>query len=413
MNDLHRQVANWLREHIVEREEKWHYEGGRRDLRLDLLRGFAAFAMITDHIGGSDSWLYAITGGDRFVVSAAEVYVFISGAVMGIVYHNVFSRQGLGVTLMKAFHRAWQLYLVTIALTLSFAAIGAAWDLWWRPDTSGGLGIYVLEVLTLHRTMYLTDIPMMYTILLLAAGPVLLLMAQGYTRVALAGSFALWLVWQISPASAEVPWHIEGNTVFNIAAWQLLFVAGLAIGWHRATLEALLAHAARPLILASIAAVSLSILAIYVAQLSVLDELKQNSTVVSLFFEKANVPAGRLLAFTLLMTFAFVLTTLFWEPIKRLTGWLLMPFGENSLTAYSLHIFVVALIVKFSPRFLGDRVDLVESRTALQILGVAAIWLLIVLRPEATKLLKRFQARLIEHRLLSNMASTQPRGSAS
>jgi hypothetical protein len=52
-------------------------------------------------------------------VSAAEVYVFISGAVMGIVYHNVFIRQGLGAMLMKAFYRAWQLYVLTILLTLS------------------------------------------------------------------------------------------------------------------------------------------------------------------------------------------------------------------------------------------------------------------------------------------------------
>lgn len=412
MNDLDRRVGHWLRAHVVEREEKWHYEGGKRDLRLDLLRGFAAFAMITDHIGGADSWLYSITGGDRFVVSAAEVYVFISGAVMGIVYHNVFTRQGLGATLIKAAHRAWQLYVITIALTLSFAAIGAAWDLWWRPDTSSGLGTYVLEVLTLHRTMYLTDIPMMYTVLLLAAGPVLLLIAQGYTRIALAGSFLVWLVWQISPSSAEAPWHIEGNTVFNIAAWQVLFVTGLAIGWHRAKLETLLGHVTRPLVFASIAAVSVSIVALYLAQLTVLDEIKQNSTVASLFFDKVNVPAGRLLTFALLMTFAFVLTTLFWEPIKRLTGWLLMPFGENSLTAYSLHVFVVAVVVRFAPDVLGHRVDLVESRTALQALGVAAIWMLIVLWPETKKLLKSWQARLSDHGLFPNVETTQPRGSA-
>ncbi|MGE0688307.1 MAG: OpgC domain-containing protein [Dehalococcoidia bacterium] len=411
MKDLYLKAAHWLHEHIVEREEKWHYEGGKRDLRLDLLRGFAAFAMITDHIGGADSYLYSITGGDRFVVSAAEVYVFISGAVMGIVYHNVFTRQGIGATLMKAAHRAWQLYVITIVLTLSFAAIGAAWDLWWRPDTSGGIATYVLEVLTLHRTMYLTDIPMMYTILLLAAGPVLLLLAQGYTRIALAGSFAVWLLWQISPSSAEVPWHIEGNTVFNIAAWQVLFVAGLAIGWHRAKLETLFSHLARPVVFVSLATVSVAIVALYVAQLTVLDEIKQNSTAVSLFFDKANVPAGRLLTFGLLMTFAFVLTTLFWEPIKRLTGWLLMPFGENSLKAYSLHVFVVALVAKFGPEVLGGRVDLVESRTALQILGVAAIWLLIVLQPEAISLLKQCQARVGQHRFFSHV-STQPGGSA-
>jgi uncharacterized membrane protein len=52
MKDVHHSAfVRWLHEHVAEREEKWRYDGGKRDLRLDLLRGFAAFAMITDHIG--------------------------------------------------------------------------------------------------------------------------------------------------------------------------------------------------------------------------------------------------------------------------------------------------------------------------------------------------------------------------
>src|SRR5581483_5784853 len=54
---------------------------GRRDLRLDFLRGFCALAMIVDHIGGA-SWLYALTGGNRFFTSAAEGFIFISGLVV-------------------------------------------------------------------------------------------------------------------------------------------------------------------------------------------------------------------------------------------------------------------------------------------------------------------------------------------
>ena len=41
--------------------------------------------MVVDHFGG-DSWLYAITGGNRFYVSAAEGFIFISGFVMGQAY---------------------------------------------------------------------------------------------------------------------------------------------------------------------------------------------------------------------------------------------------------------------------------------------------------------------------------------
>ncbi len=44
----------------------WRYVGAKRDLRFDLLRGLAGIAMVTDHVGGQESWLYVLTGGNRF-----------------------------------------------------------------------------------------------------------------------------------------------------------------------------------------------------------------------------------------------------------------------------------------------------------------------------------------------------------
>src|SRR5262245_15137898 len=109
----------------------WHYEVSKRDFRLDLLRGFAVIAMIADHIGGERSWLYAITGGDAFFISAAEVFVFISGLLMGIIYAEVIARHGLGAALMKSLHRAWTLYLMTISLTLTLMALSTQVGLGW------------------------------------------------------------------------------------------------------------------------------------------------------------------------------------------------------------------------------------------------------------------------------------------
>jgi OpgC protein len=66
------------------RLRRWRYESlprsaGSRDLRIDLLRGFCVFVMIVDHVGGESSWLYVLTGGNRFMVSAAEGFVLLSG----------------------------------------------------------------------------------------------------------------------------------------------------------------------------------------------------------------------------------------------------------------------------------------------------------------------------------------------
>src|SRR5215218_6023927 len=78
---------------------------GTRDLRVDLLRGFCVFAMVVDHFGG-DSWLYAVTGGNRFYVSAAEGFIFISGFVMGQAYRSKRDRSGLTAAMSDALRRA-------------------------------------------------------------------------------------------------------------------------------------------------------------------------------------------------------------------------------------------------------------------------------------------------------------------
>src|SRR5690348_17685520 len=86
---------------------------GKRDLRVDLLRGFCIFAMVVDHFGG-DSWLYAITGGNRFYVSAAEGFIFISGFIMGQAYRAKRDRSGLPASMADALKRAHTLYLATV-----------------------------------------------------------------------------------------------------------------------------------------------------------------------------------------------------------------------------------------------------------------------------------------------------------
>jgi hypothetical protein len=50
-------------------------------MRLDLLRGFCVVVMVADHIGGEQSWLYVMTGGNRFFTSAAEGFVMRYGMV--------------------------------------------------------------------------------------------------------------------------------------------------------------------------------------------------------------------------------------------------------------------------------------------------------------------------------------------
>src|SRR5438477_10845772 len=92
----------------------WKYaEASKRDLRLDLLRGYCVLAMTVDHLD-APTWLYMLTGGNRFFVSAAEGFLFISGMVMGIIYRPIAETSGLWAAALKALRRSLFLYLVTV-----------------------------------------------------------------------------------------------------------------------------------------------------------------------------------------------------------------------------------------------------------------------------------------------------------
>jgi hypothetical protein len=165
---------------LLERVRTWSYYrtadvANRRDLRLDLLRGFCIFAMVVDHFGG-DSWLYAITGGNRFYVSAAEGFIFISGFVMGQAYRSKRDRAGLPAAMADALKRARTLYVATVALTLIFSILFLYTDIALWTGRDFGLGIdspleIAVAALTLHYTYHGTDILAMYTLLLLVAPP--------------------------------------------------------------------------------------------------------------------------------------------------------------------------------------------------------------------------------------------------
>ncbi len=362
--------------------QSWCYSGGRRDLRLDLLRGFAVIAMVADHIGGERSWLYAITGGDAFFVSAAEVFVFISGLLMGMIYAGVIARQGLGAALMKSLQRAWTLYLMTVTLTLTFMILSAQLGLGWDPEmTDATWSDLLVSVLTLHRTFYLTDILLLYTLLVLAAVPILVLLVHTQTALVLAGSWGLWMLWQLAPQHAQFPWSIVGNSVFNFPAWQALFVTALVIGYHRQRLEQHLARISGHLVLGISGTFVATVIGIYV--IVFLESTSPHVMLVEHFFGKVDLRIGRLLVFTGFFTFAFGLVTLTWAPIRRALGWLLLPLGQEALSAYILHLFVAALSVKVKPLVFTTGPATPTENTVFQLAGIAFIWTAIILRPIA------------------------------
>ena len=190
-------------------------------------------AMVVDHLGSS-SYLHFLTGGNVFFVSAAEAFVFISGMIVGLVYGETLRHEGYIPAARKALWRAWTLYRLTVVLTIGFIFIvvrdNLPWASWLDPTDPWQ---FVLSVLTLRRTFVFVDIPLMYTLLMLLAPLGLYFLARGRGWLVLAGSWAVWLAYQLSPIQQSIPTVIEGNWIFKIPAWQLLFFNAMVIGYNR------------------------------------------------------------------------------------------------------------------------------------------------------------------------------------
>src|ERR1700724_2146622 len=85
-----------------------------RDYRLDLLRGFANWAIFLDHIpNNAVNW---ITQRNYGFSDAADLFVFISGYTASFVYARMMLERGFIVGGTRLIKRVWQLYVAHIIL---------------------------------------------------------------------------------------------------------------------------------------------------------------------------------------------------------------------------------------------------------------------------------------------------------
>lgn len=334
----------------------WAYAAdSSRDLRLDLLRGFCVFAMIVDHVGGS-SYVHAVSGGGEFFVSAAEGFVFLSGFVMGMVYSVVVAKQGLEAGVKKALWRSWTLYKLTVALTVIFGLQlflyhydFGPFDTWPR---------FVADVVMLRQTIYLGDIPLIYTLLMASGAGALWLLSTGRTAWLLGGSAALWLAYQLNPDWAtNLPWTITNNTMFHFAAWQVYFISAMALGYHRQAVGRWLAAVPKGPLFAAVSGVFGLMLYLHLSGGSHLPDYFQRDDVrerLDGWFQKGGAGPLRLLAAVFVFQFAYLFVTYFWQPVQRFFGWLLLPLGQSSLYAYAMHVLLLGLFYEAFDR-LADR----------------------------------------------------------
>ena len=91
-----------------------------RDLRLDLFRGVANWAIFLDHI--PDNVVNWITTRNYGFSDAADLFVFISGYTASFVFARMMLERGFIVGATRLTKRVWQLYVAHIILFVIYIA---------------------------------------------------------------------------------------------------------------------------------------------------------------------------------------------------------------------------------------------------------------------------------------------------
>ncbi|PLS81356.1 hypothetical protein CYG49_02400 [Candidatus Saccharibacteria bacterium] len=345
---------------------------------FDLLRGYFVLVIVLDHLErwpGVFDWM---TGQGRLWSSAAEGFFLISGIMIGLIRGHRAIDKPLKVVSKILIERGVVLYLWAVATTLLFVTWGMLWPY-------GGLippGLFefqgeatapnmLWQIFNLQYSYGWAGFLKFYAIYIMLSPLVIWLLRSGLWWVVLLGSASVWLY-----GLDQDDWWLS---------WQLLFYTGAVLGfytysirdwWHgRTALD-------RRVLSAVIFSSSFIFLVLSVFWTFAWNYLKAPDNPIMSFtdydiarryvdplFDRVSLQPLRLLVTALWFTSLILLFSRFEHQLKRFAGWLLMPFGQNSLYVYILHGLVV-----FALDLLLPAKQYILQNIIVQILVVALLW---------------------------------------
>ncbi|MCW2078070.1 UNVERIFIED_ORG: hypothetical protein M2193_000245 [Bradyrhizobium japonicum] len=202
-----------------------------RDLRLDLFRGVANWAIFLDHI--PDNVVNWITTRNYGFSDAADLFVFISGYTASFVYARMMLERGFIVGATRLTKRVWQLYVAHIILfviyiaSISYLALRFGDSDMINEFNVAGLVDNATE--TLRQGLFLRfkplnlDVLPLYIVLMGLFPPVLWFMLRK-PDLTMVLSIVLWLA--ARHYGLNLTAYPAGQWYFNPYAWQVLFVFG-------------------------------------------------------------------------------------------------------------------------------------------------------------------------------------------
>ena len=210
--------------------------GKPRDVRLDVVRGLALMTIFINHVPGNP--LEQFTSRNFGFSDAAEAFVLMSGMAVALAYSKGFFRGEWRKTAGRMLARARTLYVVhVVTMSLALVIVGTGLLLCGTAQVAGQVNFTRLQIDGLKAVLgipllgyqigYFNILPL-YVVLLVSA---IAFLAIGVRHVGamLALSASLWVLAHLT--GINLPnWPGDWGWFLNPFGWQLVFVAGIAIG---------------------------------------------------------------------------------------------------------------------------------------------------------------------------------------
>jgi hypothetical protein len=201
-----------------------------RDRRLDLFRGLGLWMIFLDHI--PDVAVPLLTLRHYGFSDAAEMFVFISGYLVGFIHAPIVAGGHFLATLKRLWKRAGQLYVAHILLFLLFTSqIARTARRFDNPMYANEFNVFnflkepdvlIQHAITLRYRPVNLDILPLYIVLVLASPLIVwcLVRRPNWTLLASLALYtaARWFDWNLPSYPPGYSWY------FNPFCWQLLFV---------------------------------------------------------------------------------------------------------------------------------------------------------------------------------------------
>jgi hypothetical protein len=351
--------------HIIPRE--WHYtQDGKRDLRIDFIRGIVMLILVVVHLDFFS--IYNFFAWERIgVIAGAEGFVILSGFVVGMLYGNRIQQHGWSDITTKLWERSVKLYRANLGVILAVAllsllpfwsafklmtftdvATSTVYQLYPQPGLPFPLGVW--QLLRLQFGPHQFQIMGLYVVLLFLTPLLLWLLHKRLVLVMLAASWGMYIFNAYTPS---MPTGAQFEYGFPILTWQVLYLHGLAAGYYKESLAKLMDNGFRKpiLILSGILFFAFMFFTLNnpnpempaFARLSVIPPATFGD-LYNKYFLKNTLGILRLVNYVTVLIFGSYILTICWKPLYKAFGWFFLPIGQASLYVFIMHIFVLYIV---------------------------------------------------------------------